>query len=403
MTRRRSAGHPLRVVMVANFALSYNRKLARGARAAIEDVGDVYFYHCDHLQSDLVFRSREPRFDAVLLGACLPALRLPEVFRQSNIPAVDTSGEIYPPPLPRVITDDLQVGRNAAEYFIERGFDRHIFVGYQDFHWSDLRLEGFREVLSLRQKINARTEVAVIKYADSTSWNLSSVMDNLAQRLAGNSSASIGIFCANDTLASGVVESCGHRGIEVPEQAAVLGVDDDDLYTLLRKPYISSMRLQTERIGHEAMRILLSLARDRARWKKSQPHITLVPPDKIISRRSTDTVAVEDQLLRACIIYIREHLHEGLNVKELTRVLGVSRTTLETRFKSGIGRLPGDEIRRQRMTRACDLLASTQMPIGAIARRVGFGSAQLFSEAFRRFNGMTPLKYRQAQLRRNFG
>jgi len=403
MARRESGKKARRIVMVANFALSYNRQILRGAMAAIHHLGDVHFYHCDHLQSELVFHSRRPAFDGVLLGACMPALRLPEVFCRRGLPAVDTSGEIYPPPLPRVITDDLQVGRNAAEYFNRRGFDRYIFVGYGQFHWSDLRLQGFKEALGMRGKPVVGKQVTAITYKDSTSWNLSSVTEELAEQLANDARAKTAIFCANDTIASSVVESCVHAGIGVPEQAAVLGVDDDEMCTLLREPYISSMQLQAERIGYEAMELILTMLRSRNGRRKPRPMVKLIPPDRIISRRSTDTVAVDDPLVQRAVGYIRDHLHEGLNVKELVHVLRVSRTTLEMRFKAGLGRLPGEEMRRQRMTRACDLLSSTQLPINAVGRRVGYNSAQLFSEAFRRAHRMTPLNYREMQRSRTFG
>ncbi len=384
--------------MVANFALSYNRKILRGAITAIEAFTYIHLYHCDHLQSELVFKSRRPKFDAVLLGACLPSLRLPVKFKGCRLPTVDTSGEIFPPPLPRVITDDVLVGRHAAEYFLHRGFNRYLYFGYKHFHWSNLRLQGFRDALSSRGK-----SVAEITYDDSTSWDLAAAADALTSRLVGEGGAPMAIFCANDTIAASVIESCQHAGVPVPEQAAVLGVDDDQMYTQMRRPHISSMQLQDERIGYKAMRLLLTLLERRAGVSSRRVPQILIPPHLIISRQSTDTVAADDPLVRRATSYIRDHLHEGVNIKQLMHALNTSRTTLETRFKRSIGRRPGEEMRRQRMTRACDLLASTQSSVGEIARRVGFSSAQLFSESFRRHHKMTPLAYRDAHRRVRFG
>lgn len=383
--------------MVANFALSYNRKIIRGAMTMIEELSYAHLYHCDDLQSELVFTSRRPRFDAVLLGACLPSLRLPERFKSCGLPTVDTSGELYPPPLPRVITDDILVGHRAAEYFLQRGFNRYLYFGYEGFHWSNLRLKGFRDTLMAHG-----CTVAEIAYSDSTSWQLASAADRLADSIAVEKGAPTAIFCANDTIAAGVVESLRHSGIDVPEQAAVLGVDDDQMYTQLRRPFISSMQLQDERIGREAMKLLLRILRQRRHRRFRRPPQIFVPPHLIISRQSTDTVAVTDPLVRKATSYMRDHLHEGLNIKQLTHRLGISRTTLETRFKLAIGRLPAEELRRQRMTRACDLLSSGRASIGDIARRIGFSSAQLFSESFRRYQQMTPLEYREAHRQLNF-
>ncbi len=389
--RIRSVGSELCVAIVANFAHAYNRGILRGAIAAVEEFRNARLYHCDHFQAQSVLESQHPKFDRVLLGACEPSLRLPALFAAGSIRTVDTSGEVHPPLLPRVVSDDVAVGRLAAEYFVERGFRHYLFFGYKEFYWSNLRLEGYRNALARRGK-----HTAVHLIADGAAWNLAAVAEKIVGGTVGRSDAPVAIFCANDCCAVMVVEACLHAKVQIPEQAAVLGVDDDEMLTCLREPHISSIQLNCHRIGHQAMQQLLA---DKPSGKvagRAAPRTVLIPPLSVASRQSTDMVAVDDALVRRAIIYIRDHLHEGMNIKILISAIGVSRTTLETRFKRMLGRRPAEEVRRQRLLRACEMLASGELTVGEIGRRVGFNSAQLFSESFRRYKKMTPLTYRKS-------
>ncbi len=388
--KMRSISSEIRVAVVANFALAYNRKILLGAATAAAALPRVRLYHCDHFQAQAVINSRHPEFDRVLLGASEPRLQLPALFARQSIRTVDTSGEMYPPLLPRVISDDLAVGRRAAEYLLERGFSRYLFFGYKDFHWSNLRLAGYRSALAGRGHLTK-----VLLTADVAAWDVSAIAEKLFDSIAGSSGTPVAVFCANDSCAAMLVEACVHAGLRIPEQAAILGVDDDEMYTQLRHPNISSIQLQCRRIGYEAMQWLLADA-PPAPPSTAAVRTLLIPPQTVVSRQSTDIVAVDDPLLRLAAAYIRDHLHEGVNIKLLTSALGVSRTTLETRFKRILGRLPGEEVRRQRLARACEMLSSGNMAVGDIARRVGFSSAQLFSESFRRYKKMTPLAYRES-------
>ncbi len=378
------------VAIVGNFAHAYNRGILRGAAAAVEEFHHARLYHCDHVQAQTVLESRQPKFDRVLLGACEPSLRLPALFAAGSIRTVDTSGEVHPPPLPRVIADDVAVGRLAAEYFLERGFSHYLFFGYKEFYWSNLRLEGYRGALARRGK-----RPTVHLTADGAAWNLAAIAEKIVGGTVSRSDSPVAIFCANDCCAVMVVEACLHAKIQIPEQAAVLGVDDDELLTCLREPNISSIQLNCYRIGYEAMQHLLADKPSGKAAGRAAPRTILIPPLSVASRRSTDIIAVEDALVRRAIAFIRDHLHEGMNIKMLLYALGVSRTTLETRFKRQLGRPPAEEVRRQRLLRASEMLASGESTIGDIGRRVGFSSAQLFSESFCRYKKMTPLAYRK--------
>ncbi len=158
------------------------------------------------------------------------------------------------------------------------------------------------------------------------------------------------------------------------------------MHTQLREPHISTIPLACHRIGYMATTMRLKSGTGHHRRRKISPCEELhIPPLPVISRRSSDIVAADDPFIRDAAANIRDHLHEGLNVKQLSCAMKVSRTTLETRFKAVLRRQPAEEVRRKRMERAKTLLSSSKITVGEIASKVGFGSAQLFSEPFRRF------------------
>ncbi len=392
MKRKAAQSRDKRVIFIANLALDYNRQIIQGAMAWAQAHPAISLYFSDnYLPSDfrrILNTNRAGGFDGVLIGACDESLTLPLQIERLHIPAVDTSGEMYPPPLPRIITDDQAVGRIAAEYFLTRGFQRFAYFGFEHFHWSNLRYEGFAAALAAR---GLRASVHYLSEEDNIVRTTDAEKGINAH--IRESGATIALFCANDGLASCMIEACLHAALPIPERVAILGVDDDHLYTRMREPYISSITIQARRIGWRAMEVLGDMILHNGK-RPEQP--VLIPPGPIITRRSTDIIAVEDELIRQAIAYIQSHMDDGINVKQLASALSVSRTTLENRFVQILSRSPAAEIRRQRMDLVKHLLSSTNLRIKEIARRTGFSSSQLFSESFRRSTHLTPKAFRES-------
>ena len=392
MKKKAAESRDKRVIFIANLALDYNRQIVQGASDWAQSHPALCLYFSDNdTPSDfrqIINANLAGGFDGVLIGACSQSLALPLRIKQLNIPAVDTSGELYPPPLPRIITDDRAAGRIAAEYFLTRGFRRFAYFGFEHFYWSRQRYEGFAAALA------AHRLHASVHYL-SEDDNIARIAD--AEReikaLIRKTDPITALFCANDGLASCMIEACMHAGLRIPEQVAILGADDDHLYTRMREPHISSITIQGRQIGWRAMEILGDMILNNGRPPEQQ---VLIPPGSIITRRSTDIIAVEDELIHQAITYIQSHLKDGINVKQLARTLSVSRTTLENRFVHILSRSPAAEIRRQRIDLVKHLLSSTTLSIKEIAGRSGFSSSQLFSESFRRSTHLTPKAFRES-------
>ncbi|EQD80040.1 xylose operon regulatory protein, partial [mine drainage metagenome] len=152
----------------------------------------------------------------------------------------------------------------------------------------------------------------------------------------------------------------------------------------------SSIPLRTNEIGFNAMDMLHALMQ-----KQPLPsNAILLAPDRIITRRSTDLLAIVDPMVHEALTLIKQHLKNGIGLKGLALRLDVSKPTLQRHFMAALGRGPGEEIHRIQMELVQRLLADSRMPMAQIATEAGFSSPRRFSEWFRREAGTTPTHYR---------
>jgi LacI family transcriptional regulator len=187
-----------------------------------------------------------------------------------------------------------------------------------------------------------------------------------------------------------VTEACHYAGIRVPDEVAVLGGDHDDLMSHISSPPLSTIDQPAEQIGYEAARLLEGMMRG----KKARKRPLYFPPTRIIVRHSTDTLAIDDEIVRDALRLIRKRSHEGIRVSDVVRELAVARRALEQRFVNLVGRTPAAEIRRVRIEAAKQLLVDSDKSIAHISRATGFGHQDLFSRVFRRSVGITPSQFR---------
>jgi LacI family transcriptional regulator len=201
----------------------------------------------------------------------------------------------------------------------------------------------------------------------------------------------VGLMTCNDSQGLYVLQACRQLGIRVPEDAAIVGVDNDELMCELAIPPLSSVAQDTEQIGFRAAQMLDTIMAARPRHPV---HIT-VPPACLVTRQSSDVLAVEDDVVSRATRFIREHATELVGVGQIAHHIGVSRSTLEKRFKSLTGRTVHYELQRRRLDIAQRLLTCSNLTLQVIAERSGFRSAHYMSDVFRRELGYPPGKLRQ--------
>ncbi|HMO25401.1 MAG TPA: substrate-binding domain-containing protein [Tepidisphaeraceae bacterium] len=287
---------------------------------------------------------------------------------------------------PRVMTDRHAVGRLAGEYFIARGF---YSFGYVTGGWP-VGLgwyEGFRECVGqVRGAVVAVYETAL--GLDRRPFR--EALTELSTWIAGLPRP-CAILACDDHHGAIVIQAARHAGLRVPEEIAVLGVQDEAIFREASQVPLSTIALACERMGYEAASMLHALLQGRA--PPADP--VLVPPVEVLTRRSTDCRVVSDPEVARAMAWIGDHLHEQFGIEEMIAQLPVSRSTLERRFKAVLGRSPLDEVLRQRVERAKSLLVDSDWDLKRIAEACGFGSV------FRKLTGQSPARYRSRFLRRN--
>lgn len=316
-----------------------------------------------------------------------------------QVPVVNISSFLYEHPVPSVLPDNRAIGCLAAQHLIDRGFRSLAFYGVRDWALSDLRLQGFVETAAAhgvpveRQLVtrpalrkNERTPVRP---------QLESWIDSLHKPM--------GIFACSDLMARPLLGACQNLGISVPEQVAVVGVDDDEVVCETARPSLSSVDTNAYRIGYEAAAMLTRLIDEDARrtsrrWHRtarSRAEVRLIAPPGVTIRQSSDTLAVPDSRVATALRYIRSQIDRPISVMDVVEHVGSKRRWLERRFQRVIGRSPHDEIRRVRIERAQRMLSTTNLSLEAIALRCGFAQSSRLTEAFRQQVGCTPSDYRR--------
>ena len=282
--------------------------------------------------------------------------------------------------VPRVTADNEQIGGLAAEHLSGRYLDRLAVMGYEQTAWSDERCLAFaraldRPVLSLRvpfaPEASAEVEPAVTRWLERQVFPL-------------------GVFAVNDTLALEVIRVALRLRLRVPEDVAVLGVDDFEVMCRSCWPALSSVSHPLEQIGATAAGLLHRRLRGLA-----VPEVTRVPSPGVHTRGSTLVYEHSDPVVAEAARYIAEHLDEGIGVEQVCRALRLSRPTLGRHTAEALGFSPLEMLHRHRMERARELLRVTDLSHIEIAQRCGFKQASHFSQFFRRLEGKTPSGYRR--------
>jgi LacI family transcriptional regulator len=306
--------------------------------------------------------------------------------RRTRLPVVDVSAERFSSEFSRVSIDNGAVARLAAEDLEAKGFSDFAYCGDRRFLWSRQRGVEFRRCLAEK----GRRCVDFGEPAGTAKPGSDAEIRAIARWLKGLPKP-VGVFACYDGRALQVLEACQLLGLQVPDQVAVLGVDNDELVCELANPPLSSVQPNARRSGYEAAALL---ARLMGGEKKAVAPTHQVQPVRVVERQSTDVVAVADVKVAAALKFIRLHACEGMDVGDVLRAVPMSRTRLEQKFKALLGHSPHRQLVQQRIARAKHLLAESKIAISEVAEQAGFDNASYLSVAFRRETGLSPFAYR---------
>ncbi len=308
-----------------------------------------------------------------------------------NVPVVNAGTRIVDPKIPTVACDSMAIGKQAAEHLLNCGLKHFLFLSELTWENERIRYKAFAATITAAGFHCELLPVPVHEYSGTdASARYHPDLEQLARGLS-RSEKPVGVCAPNSVMARFAVEVATSRGFLVPDQIAVIGVNDDPLVCESTNPHISAVVQPSEQIGLIAARRLDQLMRGESKHEKD----VFLPPLGIAARRSTDMLAVEDEDVRKALRFLREHAHEPIDVADVAVEVAVSRRTLETKFRKMVGRTPALELRRVRLELAKKLLVETRDPVTNIVFAAGFNSRQVFSSLFRRETGMTPTEFRR--------
>ena len=308
-------------------------------------------------------------------------------------PVVDVLGNARFKGIPTFDTEAHAVARLVADFFLQAGFRHFAFCGYQSIPFSDRRAAAFADCL-------AEHGYKVRIFSPPPSFRQPSHIQAIERRGLDREKAiaawlrkqphPLALFACNDVCGQQVLNACREHRIKVPDEVAVMGVDNDDVLCSLCEPPLSSVEPDTERLGAEAAALLDALmAGNHAKNDYVQ-----IPPLRVVERASTDVVAIEDPITVQAVRFIRDRVGEGIGVKDVLAYTGRSRTDLEQRFRRWVKTSVRVEIIRRRLDQVCSLLQQTDLSLEEIGRRTGFSNTANLCRLFQKRLGQTPSQYR---------
>ena len=389
MKKRRS------VALLVETSNAYSRGLLEGVIAYMKQHSNWSMFLTEQE------RGAEPpkwlsKWDGDGIIARIETENIARAIKKIKLPVVDLSANRHLKNVPWAETDDKAIAQLAVNHFVDRGFKQLAFCGDPAFAWSDARCDRFCEIVS-GSGLDCHVYQAIPRYDRSFSLNrekrrLANWLTQLPRPAA--------IMACYDYKAQQILDVCRELEIAVPEQIAVLGVDNDRLMCEFSDPPLSSIIPDTRRTGYEAAERL-----DRMMSGESvatQPEIAMpliTKPLGVETRESTDVLAIEDEDLVKAVKYIRQHAVNNIRVADVLRQVNLSRRVLESRFQKTMGRTPHQEIQRVRINRIKEWLVETNLTVHEIAERAGFEHAEYMAAVFKRETGQAPTIYREMKKR----
>lgn len=316
-----------------------------------------------------------------------------ELFARNGIITIAQDFKARFTTIPNITGPHFLAGKMGAEYFAKKGFRHFAFYGTRDVVWSDERMQGFRE--TVRAANPSFTFSALCKNTQNALWDYDT---NQLVTWLQSLPKPVAIMACDDNHAYHITEACqqgeGGGRLRIPDDIAVLSVDNDETICRLSSPNLSSLNQNIEQGGYDVAQLIDRILRDPATPRED----VMVQPTHIVTRQSTDIYANNDQHIAEVLKYIHENISQKITVDELVELVPLSRRLLETRFKRSMGTSIYDYILQTRIEKVAQLLCEG-MSVSEAAIELGFSDIKNLSRMFRQQRGMTPSEYRREILR----
>ena len=378
----------IKVLVLTDFSSGYSRSLLKGIVRYSQEVEGWTFYRMPlyyrvmYGDRGVMQWAKEWKADAII--AQLSDLDI-DLLKDLNIPIIVQNYRDRIPGVCNLTGDYIGTGRLAAEFFINKGYNHFAYYGINDTVWSRERGIGYAERLAQQQyHVYRRLEPAGTH--EQWAYNLEALgawLKSLPKPLA--------LFACDDYFALQISETCKFFGLSVPDEIAILGVDNDELLCNISNPPLSSIVLDVENGGYAAAKILHELIEKRI----TQPPNITVGVVQILSRQSTQKYVIRDKYITQVVEYIERHYTQPLSVPTLQALVPLSRRVFEKRFKHNTGVSIYQFLQRYRVDKLAGELITSNRSIEELAISCGFEDAKNVARVFLKYKGMTPSEYRK--------
>lgn len=340
------------------------------------------------------FRDLEQNFEIQGIIAHVFDMEMVRDFQTHDVPVINISGtrpEAFP--FPYVNFDMKQVGDLAADYFLQKGY-RHFAVEAAPGRFNDHFIVQGSEQFCRQIRAKGYTCFELEESLYFSRLEKGSAPDphpDLPLSSLETLPRPAAIFVLGDRLATRLCGLCQEKGISVPEELAILSYGNFELVCETAYPPVSSIATPDEELGHTAAHLLHQLLLGKTLREKKH----LIPPAGILSRRSTDALAIEDLAVAKAVHFIRQSDLREIDCDQVALASGINRRTLERKFRSVLGRSLYGEIQHWRTDRAKHLLQHTLQPLKNVASEAGFRDADHMSKVLRSTLGQTPRQLRK--------
>lgn len=372
------------ILIMQNWLLHLSHEILHGALDYVADSNrtDLLVRRIPWSEEDIAHSASEYQADGVI--ASIVHENLYKALKKTSWKCISTHIGLDWPDIPQIDANHFETGRLAANYFLEQGFDHFAYAGVSRIAALRMRRDGFLEQLFESGYHAESYEFPMMAgYSQNPQGLIAAWIESLPKPTA--------IYCSDDQAASDLIQICRQLGAHVPDQVAILGTEDS--YELCRgsHPDISSVHIPYWKIGYTAMESMVNWLDNGA----PPPEQTVIEPDHVTARTSTDTLAIQDEQLRKAVRMLRERCTEKITMKDVARHAGVSLRVLQHKFKTQLGHSPLTELHRARIGKVKSLLRKTAFSLEEIAERCGYPNANYLCEHFKKAVGDTPGEYRR--------
>jgi len=307
---------------------------------------------------------------------------------QTGVPAIicTTYTKERIPGFVSLFGDCAGAGKLAAEHLLARGLKHFAYCGLDNMFWSDERGASFQKHIS-----QAGFNVQFYKQPSSKRKQLWEFEQGIMSEWLRRLPKPVGLMTCTDDRSQDVVEACKAAGIHIPEEIAIVGVDNDEFVCGLSNPPLTSVALNATNAGYEAAEMLHGLMKG----KKRTDAVIIARATHVVARQSTDILAIDDAEVAGAINFIRQNARRAIQLFDVVNSGTLSQRALQQRFKKVLGRTIHDEINRVRIDHICQLLLNTHKSISDIALELEFNSAEHIARYFKKEKGIVPREFRK--------